>query len=99
MYIYRHRRILLREYCRVLDDRVVHFKLVRDSYRFLNGFFAYETNALRDDLDLDTVPVERRYMMSMMLNEARYAILSRHWKTMVCHSAKFEEKFKKGEQE
>lgn len=99
MYIYRHRRILLREFCRVLDDRVVHFKLVRDSYRFLNGFFAYETNALRDDLDLDTVPVERRYMMSMMLNEARYAILSRHWKTMVCHSAKFEEKFKKGEQE
>ena len=99
MYIYRHRRILLREFCRVLDDRVVHFKLVRDSYRFLNGFFAYETNALRDDLDLDTVPVERRYMMSMMLNEARYAILSRHWKTMLCHSAKFEEKFKKGEQE
>ena len=99
MYIYRHRRILLREFCRVLDDRVVHFKLVRDSYRFLNGFFAYETNALRDDLDLATVPVERMYMMSMMLQEARYAILSRHWKTMVCHSAKFEEKFKKDEQE
>lgn len=86
MYLYRHRRILLREFCRVLADRVVHFKLVRDSYRFLNGFFAYETNSIQDDLDLITVPVERRYMMSMMLNEARYAILSRHWKTMVCHS-------------
>lgn len=98
MYLYRHRRILIREFYRVLDDRVVHFKLVRDSYRFLNGFFAYETNALRDDLDLATVPVERRYMMSMMLKEARYAILSRHWKTMVCHSEKFEAKFKKEEQ-
>lgn len=43
MYLYRHRRILIREFCRVLDDRVVHFKLVRDSYRFLNGFFAYES--------------------------------------------------------
>ena len=90
MYLYRHRRILLREFYRVLDDRVVHFKLVRDSYRFLNGFFAYETNSIQDDLDLITVPVERRYMMSMMLNEARYAILSRHWKTMVCHSKKQE---------
>ena len=73
-----------------MDDRVVHFKLVRDSYRFLNGFFAYETNSIQDDLDLITVPVERRYMMSMMLNEARYAILSRHWKTMVCRSKKQE---------
>lgn len=99
MYLYRHRRILIREFCRVLDDRVVHFKLVRDSYRFLNGFFTYETNALRDDLDLATVPMERRYMMSMMLKEARYAILSRHWKTMVCHSEKFEAKFKKEEQQ
>ena len=98
MYLYRHRRILLREFCRVLDDRVVHFKLVRDSYRFLNGFFAYETNSVQDDLDLITVPVERRYKMAMMLKEARYAILSRHWKTMVCHSAKFEAKFKKEEQ-
>jgi hypothetical protein len=71
---------------------VVHFKLVRDSYRFLNGFFAYETSALRDDLDLVTVPVERRYKMAMMLKEARYAILARNWKTMVCHSAKFEKK-------
>ncbi len=97
MYIYRHRCILLREFCRVLDDRVVHFKLVRDSYRFLNGFFAYETNSLRDDLDLATVPAESRYMMVMMLKEARYAILSRHWKTMVCHSAKFEKKFIKEE--
>ena len=92
MYLYRHRRILLREFCRVLDDRVVRFRLVRDSYRFLNGFFAYETNSIQDDLDLITVPVERRYLMSMMLNEARYAILARHWKTMVCHSAKFEKK-------
>ena len=90
MYLYRHRRILLREFCRGLADRVVHFKLVRDSYRFLNGFFAYETNSIQDDLDLITVPVERRYMMSMMLNEARYAILSRHWKTMVCRSKKQE---------
>ena len=99
MYLYRHRRIPIREFYRVLDDRVVHFKLVRDSYRFLNGFFAYETNALRDDLDLATVPVERRYKMAMMLKEARYAILSRHWKTMVCHSEKFEAKFKKEEQQ
>ena len=67
---------------------VVHFKLVRDSYRFLNGFFACETNSIQDDLDLITVPVERRYKMAMMLKEARYAILSRHWKTMVCHSKK-----------
>jgi hypothetical protein len=37
--------------------------------------------------------------MAMMLKEARYAILSRHWKTMVCHSAKFEAKFKKEEQQ
>ena len=92
MYLYRHRRILLKRFSRVLGDSVVHFKLVRDSYRFLNGFFAYETNALRDDLDLNTVPVERRYKMAMMLKGARYAILSRHWKTMVCHSAKFEKK-------
>lgn len=98
MHIYRHRRILLREFCRVLDDRVVHFKLVRDSYRFLNGFFAYETNSIQDDLDLITVPVERRYKMAMMLKEARYAILSRHWKTMVFHSEKIEAKFKKEEQ-
>lgn len=97
MYLYRHRRILLKRFSRVLGDRVVHFKLVRDSYRFLNGFFAYETNALRDDLDLNTVPVERRYRMAMMLKEARYAILSRHWKTMVCHSEKFEKKFNKEE--
>ena len=90
MYLYRHRRILLREFCRVLADKEVHFKLVRDSYRFLNGFFAYETNSIQDDLDLIAVPVERRYMMSMMLNEARYAILSRHWKTMVCRSKKQE---------
>ena len=90
MYIYRHRRILLREFCRVLDDRVVHFKLVRDSYRFLNGFFAYETNSIQDDLDLITVPVERRYKMAMMLKEARYAIMSRHWKTMVRRSKKQE---------
>lgn len=88
MHIYRHRRILLREFCRVLGDRVVHFKLVRDSYRFLNGFFAYETNSIQDDLDLITVPVERRYKMAMMLKEARYAILSRHWKTMVRRSKK-----------
>lgn len=88
MYIYRHRRILLREFCRVLDDRVVHFKLVRDSYRFLNGFFAYETNSIQDDLDLITVPVERRYKMAMMLKEARYAILRRHWNTMVRRSKK-----------
>lgn len=99
MYIYRHRRILLREFCRVLDDRVVHFKLVRDSYRFLNGFFAYECNSLVDDLDLGTVPVERRYKMSMMLKEARYAILSRHWRTMICHSDKFEAKFKREEEQ
>ena len=99
MYIYRHRRILLREFCRVLDDRVVHFKLVRDSYRFLNGLIAYETNSLQDDLDLETVPVERRYKMAMMLKEARYAILSRYWKTMVCHSEKFEAKFKKEEEQ
>lgn len=90
MYLYRHRRILIREFCRVLDDRVVHFKLVRDSYRFLNGFFAYETNSIQDDLDLITVPVERRYTMAMMLKEARYAILSRHWKTMVRRSKKRE---------
>lgn len=90
MYIYRHRRILLREFCRVLDDRVVHFKLVRDSYRFLNGFFAYETNSIQDDLDLITVPVERRYKMAMMLKEARYAILRRHWNTMVRRSKKQE---------
>ena len=90
MYIYRHRRILLGEFCRVLDDRVVHFKLVRDSYRFLNGFFAYETNSIQDDLDLITVPVDRRYKMAMMLKEARYAILSRHWKTMVRRSKKQE---------
>ena len=88
MYLYRHRRILLREFCRVLADRVVHFKLVRDSYRFLNGFFAYETNSVQDDLDLITVPVERRYKMAMMLKEARYTILSRHWKTMVRRSKK-----------
>jgi hypothetical protein len=75
--------MLLREFCRVLDDRVVHFKLVRDSYRFLNGLFVYETNSIQDDLDLSTVPVERRYKIVMMLNEARYAILSRHWKIMV----------------
>ena len=98
MCLYRHRHILLKEFCRVLDDRVVHFTLVRDSHRFLNGFFAYETNSIQDDLDLGTVPAERRYMMEMLLNEARYAILARHWKTMVCHSAKFEEKFKKEEQ-
>ena len=90
MYLYRHRHILLREFCRVLDDRVVHFKLVRDSYRFLNGFFAYETNSIQDDLDLITVPVDRRYKMAMMLKEARYAILSRHWKTMVRRSKKQE---------
>lgn len=90
MYIYRHRRILLREFCRVLDDRVVHFKLVRDSYRFLNGFFAYETNSIQDDLDLITVPVERRYKMAMMLKESRYAILRRHWNTMVRRSKKQE---------
>lgn len=90
MYLYRHRRILLREFCRVLDDRVVHFKLVRDSYRFLNGFFAYETNSIQDDLDLITVPVERRYKMAMMLKEARYAILRRHWNTMVRRSKKQE---------
>ena len=88
MHIYRHRRILLREFCRVLEDRVVHFKLVRDSYRFLNGFFAYETNSIQDDLDLITVPVERRYKMAMMLKEARYAILRRHWNTMVRRSKK-----------
>lgn len=90
MHIYRHRRILLREFCRVLDDRVVHFKLVRDSYRFLNGLFAYETNSIQDDLDLITVPVERRYKMAMMLKEARYAILRRHWNTMVRRSKKQE---------
>ena len=90
MYLYRHRRILLREFYRVLDDRVVHFKLVRDSYRFLNGFFAYETNSIQDDLDLITVPVERRYKMAMMLKEARYAIMSRHWNTMVRRSKKQE---------
>lgn len=90
MHIYRHRRILLREFCRVLEDRVVHFKLVRDSYRFLNGFFAYETNSIQDDLDLITVPVERRYKMAMMLKEARYAILRRHWNTMVRRSKKQE---------
>lgn len=90
MHIYRHRRILLREFCRVLDDRVVHFKLVRDSYRFLNGFFAYETNSIQDDLDLITVPVERRYKMAMMLKEVRYAILRRHWNTMGRRSKKQE---------
>lgn len=99
MYLYRHRRILLKEFSRALDDRVVKFTLVRDSYRFLNGFIAYETNSLRDDLDLTTVPVEARYKMSMMLKEARYAILSRHWRTMICHSDKFEAKFKKEEQQ
>jgi len=88
VYIYRHRRILLREFCRVLDDRAVHFRLVRDSYRFLNGVFAYDTNSIRDDLDLITVPVERRYMMAMMLKEARHAIMSRHWKAMVRCSTK-----------
>ena len=66
--------------------------------KFLNGFIAYETNSLRDDLDLNTVQVERRYTMAMMLKEARYAILSRHWRTMICHSDKFEAKFKKEEQ-
>lgn len=90
MHIYRHRRILLREFCRVLDDRVVHFKLVRDSYRFLNGFFAYEINSIQDDLDLITVPVERRYKMAMMLKEVRYAILRRHWNTMGRRSKKQE---------
>ena len=99
MYLYRHRYILLKEFSRVLDDRVVHFKLVRDSYRFLNGFIAYETNSLRDDLDLKTVPVETRYKMAMMIKEARYAILARHWRTMICHSDKFEAKFKKEEQQ
>ena len=69
---------------------MVHFKLVRDSYRFLNGFFAYEINSIQDDLDLITVPVERRYKMAMMLKEARYAIMSRHWKTMVRRSKKQE---------
>lgn len=90
MHIYRHRRILLREFCRVLDDRVVHFKLVRDSYRFLNGFFAYEINSIQDDLDLITVPVERRHKMAMMLKEVRYAILRRHWNTMGRRSKKQE---------
>lgn len=90
MYLYRHRRIILREFCRVLDDKVVHFKLVRDSYRFLNGFFAYDTNSIQDDLDLSTVPQERRYKIAMMLNEARYAILSRHWKKMVWHYKNFD---------
>lgn len=99
MYLYRHRRILLKEFSRALDDRVVKFTLVRDSYRFLNGFIAYETNSLWDNLDLETVPVEERYKMAMMLKEARYAILSRHWKTMVCHSEKFEAKFKKEEEQ
>lgn len=91
--------MLLGEFCEVLDDRAVHFRLVRDSYRFLNGVFAYDTNSIRDDLDLITVPVERRYMMAMMLKEARHAIMFRHWKTMVCHSEKFEAKFKKEEQQ
>jgi hypothetical protein len=80
--------MLLGEFCRDLDDRAVHFRLVRDSYRFLNGFFAYDTNSIRDDLDLFTVPVERRYMMAMMLKEARHAIMSRHWKVMARHSEK-----------
>lgn len=97
MYLYRHRSILLKEFRRVLDDRVVKFRLVRDSYRFLGGFFAYECNSLVDDLDLGTVRIERRYKMAMMLKEARYAILSRHWRTMICHSDKFEAKFKREE--
>jgi len=95
MYLYRHRSILLKEFSRALDDRVVKFKLVRDSYRFFNGFIAYETNSLRDDLDLESVPMGRRYKMAMMLKEARYAILSRHWRTMICHSDKFDAKFNK----
>ena len=71
MYLYRHRSILLKEFSRALDDRVVKFKLVRDSYRFFNGFIAYETNSLRDDLDLESVPMGRRYKMAMMLKEAQ----------------------------
>jgi len=90
MYIYRHRSILLKEFRRVLDDRVVRFTLVRDSYRFFNGFFAYESNSLRDDLDLATVPDDRRYKMAMLLKEARYAILARHWRTMICHPDRFD---------
>lgn len=80
--------MLLGEFCEVLDDRSVHFMLVRDSYRFLNGLFAYDTNSIRDDLDLVTVPMERRYKMATMLKEARHEIMSRHWKAMVCRSTK-----------
>lgn len=78
--------MLLGEFCEVLDDRAVHFKLVRDSYRFLNGLFAYDTNSIRDDLDLVTVPVERRYMMAMMLKETRHAI---HGQTLEDHGVPF----------
>ena len=98
MYLYRHRRILLKRFSRVLGDRVVRFQLVRDSYRFLGGLVAFESNSLRDDLEFGDVPSERKYVMSMMLKEARYAILARHWKAMVCHSEKLEAKFKKEEQ-
>lgn len=89
MYLYRHRVIHLNEFYRVLGDRVVKFTLVRDSYRLFNGLIVYETNSLRDDLDLDTVPMKKRYEMAMLLNEARYAILSTHWKAMVYNPDRF----------
>jgi len=85
MYLYRHRRLILKRFSRVIDGTVVHFKIVRDSYRFLGGIFAYETNWLYDNFNFRKVPVERRYKMAMMLAEARYSILARHWRTMVCH--------------
>jgi len=35
-------------------------------------------------MDYSKVPEESRYKVAMMLAEARYGILARNWRTMVC---------------
>ena len=84
MYLYRHRRLVLKRFTRVLDGAVVQLWIRRDSYRLLGGLIAYESHSLCDDMDYSKVPEENRYKVAMMLAEARYGILARNWRTMVC---------------
>ena len=79
---------MLKRFSRVLEGTVVHFKLMRDSYRLLGGLIAYELNSVIDDFDIDQVDEEMRYRTSMLLAEARYAILANNWREMVCPADK-----------
>ena len=75
---------MLKRFSRVLEGTVVHFKLMRDSYRFLGGLIAYESNSVIDDFDIDKVDEEMRYRTAMLLAEARYDILANNWREMIC---------------